>query len=119
MRFFALALALISSAAVAAPQCQIPGLPKITGQSYHLARGQLIAAGFLPRRSADFDAPRDAVGPFMDDARALGYIEAGQPSQGSAARSFSFSAFTVHAIGCESLTSTDSRCTVRRVSCNH
>lgn len=72
MRFFIVALALVSSPALSAPPCSIPGLPfkPDTRHSYHLIRGKLIDAGFRPvahRFPADFTP--------ADDYRALGYIE--------------------------------------------
>lgn len=55
MRFLLLALALVATPALSAPSCSIPGLPKISGKSYHLARGMLIDAGFRPVMQTTLD----------------------------------------------------------------
>lgn len=73
MRFLLLALALVTAPALSAPPCTVPGLPfkPDSRQSYHLARGKLIDAGFRPvahQFPADFTP--------ADEFRALGYIEA-------------------------------------------
>ena len=69
MRLFFAALALMSSAALAAPPCTVPGLPNIKGKSYHLARGMMIEAGFKPvmRTQTDDITTREIV--------SLGYNE--------------------------------------------
>lgn len=117
MRFFLLALALVSAPAFSAPACSIPGLPNITGKSYHLARGMLIQAGFYPLPSEESRIPREDIGPGLDDAKRLGYFEAGTSSQGIAARSFSYSGFEVRTTGCEDLADKRFSCTVSRVNC--
>lgn len=48
MRFYLFALALVAAPALSAPPCTVSGLPSITGKSYHVARGLLIASGALP-----------------------------------------------------------------------
>lgn len=73
MRLILFAICLATSTALAAPVCQIPGLPNIKGKSYHVARGLLIEAGFRPVLSykTDTDAP-----PFIYEPRTLfGYAE--------------------------------------------
>lgn len=69
MRLFFAALALMSSVAVAAPPCSVPGLPSINNVSYHQARSRLIEAGFIPaitptdaNLSAIVDEPRRLFG---------------------------------------------------------
>ena len=73
MKTAALVLAsLLSVPAFAAPACTVADLPNIKGKSYHLARGLLIEAGFIPQLK-----PTDSnLAPYVDDPRRLfGYGE--------------------------------------------
>lgn len=120
MRFLLVTLALVSSAAVAAPQCQIPGLPKITGKSYHVARGMLIDAGMTPASVAANFGASDRV----KNARiSLGYIELFDcASSGTSPCVFRWSdtrgqPFTAYANGCEAIASR--ACRFDGVECGH
>lgn len=73
MRFFIVALALVSSPALSAPPCAFPDLPRIAGKSYHLARGLLIESGARPvLYPPDTATAADAT---MRGPLALGYLE--------------------------------------------
>lgn len=72
MRLIVAALTLMSSVAVAAPPCAVPGLPKISGKSYHIARGMMIEAGFMPVMTPENPDISDIVN---QPKRAYGYGE--------------------------------------------
>lgn len=112
MRFFIVALALVSFPALSAPPCSIPGLPKITGKSYHLARGLLIEAGFRPiLRKPDPDN-----GIELDAPHALGYFEASACSGSGLAYCF-YDWHTPDASRVFGVSSVEETGAVKRVSC--
>lgn len=73
MRFFLLVLALVSSPAISAPPCTVSGIPALTGHSYHVARGMLIDAGFMPQH---YNPACTGYAPQSDEATTYGYFEA-------------------------------------------
>ena len=66
------AAAIFAAAPVFSAPCNVQGLPKISGLSYHLARGKLIEAGFFPVLTAT----NPDLAPWVDEPRKIyGYAE--------------------------------------------